>query len=168
MVYEIALSDEEEKALQAFESQQYQVTLISGLGPYGFTETNDKLHAFAGKVVAEAKETFQKKPIQCHLWGFRHDGYEMLICDLFSDDKSQCMPITITACHEQNLESLDEPDVYDMVEAWHLASLIINGLDAHIKPGRHCNEVNERLLARPLKGNETNGMIDLWKGEQRK
>jgi hypothetical protein len=93
----VQLTDEEEQELQAFEEQQYQVTLLSDLGSSGFTETNDKLHAFAGKVVAEAKETLQKKPIQCRLWGFRHDGYEMLSCDLFSDDKSQCMPITITA-----------------------------------------------------------------------
>ena len=164
----IQLTAEEERELQAFEEQQYQMTLISALGPSGFTETNDELHAFAGKVVAEAKETLQKKPIQCRLWGFRHDGYEMLSFDLFSDYKSQCMPITITACHEQNLEDLNEPDVYDMVEAWHLASLIIRGLDAHIKTGRHCNEVNERLLAHPLKGDETNGKINLWKDEQTK
>ncbi len=159
----IQLTDEEEQELQSFENQQYQMTLISALGPSGFTETNDGLHAFAGKVIAKAKETFQHKPIQCCLWGYRHDGYEMLSCDLFSDDKSLCMPITITACHEQNLEDLSEPDVYDMVEALHLASLIIHGLDAHIKTGHHSNEVNKRLLARPLKGNETNGKINLWK-----
>ncbi len=159
----IQLTNEEEQELQAFEKQQYQMTLISALGPSGFTETNDELHAFAGKVVAKAKETFQQKPIQCCLWGFRHDGYEMLSCDLFSDDKSLRMPITITAGHEQNLEDLNEPDVYDMVEALHLASLIIHGLDAHIKTGRHSNEINELLLARPLKGNETNGKINLWK-----
>ncbi|MCE7732363.1 hypothetical protein [Vibrio campbellii] len=164
----IQLTAEEEQELQAFEEQQYQMTLISALGPSGFTETNDELHAFAGKVVAEVKETLQKKPIQCRLWGFRHDGYEMLSFDLLSDDKSQCMPITITACHEQNLEDLNEPDVYDMVEAWHLASLIIRGLDAHIKTGHHCNEVNERLLAHPLKGDETNGKINMWKDEQTK
>lgn len=159
----VQLTDEEEQELQAFEEQQYQMTLISDLGPSGFTETNDELHTFAGKVVAKAKETFQQKPILCRLWGFRHDGYEMLSCDLFSDDNSLRMPFTITACHEQNLEDLDEPDVYDMVEALHLASLIIHGLDAHIKTGCHNNEINERLLARPLKGNETNGKINLWK-----
>ncbi|NMU18813.1 hypothetical protein HKA97_02345, partial [Vibrio parahaemolyticus] len=55
----VQLTDEEEQELQAFEKQQYQMTLISALGPSGFTETNDELHAFAGKVVAKAKETFQ-------------------------------------------------------------------------------------------------------------
>ncbi|EHJ9985468.1 hypothetical protein KB976_004609 [Vibrio parahaemolyticus] len=89
----IQLTDEEEQELQAFEEQQYQMTLISDLGPSGFTETNDELHSFAGKVVAKAKETFRQKPILCRLWGFRHDGYEMLSCDLFSDDKSLRMPI---------------------------------------------------------------------------
>ncbi|YCO02362.1 hypothetical protein ACB087_10305 (plasmid) [Vibrio sp. VNB-15] len=159
----IQLTDEEEQELQIFEKQQYQMTLISGLGTSGFTKTNDKLHAFAGKLVAKAKETFQQKPIQCRLWGFRHGDYEMLSCDLLNGDKSQRMPITITACYEQNLEDLNEPDVYDMVEALHLASLIIHGLDAHIETGRHGNEVSKRLLARPLKGNETNGKIKLWK-----
>ena len=109
----VQLTDEEEQELQAFEEQQhqkefqelekqqYQMPLISALGPSGFTETNDGLHAFVGKVVAKAKETFQQKPILCCLWGFRHDEYEMLSCDLFSDDKLLCMPITITACHQR-------------------------------------------------------------------
>ena len=68
----VQLTDEEEQELQAFEEQQhqkefqelekqqYQMPLISALGPSGFTKTNDKLHTFAGKVVAKAKETFQQ------------------------------------------------------------------------------------------------------------
>jgi hypothetical protein len=136
---------------------------ISELGPMGFTHTNDELHAFAGQVVAKAKDTFQAHPIHCHLWAFRHDKYEMLSCDLFNDDVQLRMPITITACQHQQLHHLDEPDVHDITEAFHLASLIIRALDAQVEIGRHGNEINERVLARPLKGQETNGDIDLWK-----
>ncbi|MGX9517243.1 hypothetical protein ACWX0P_00080 [Vibrio mediterranei] len=135
----------------------------SELGPTGFTYTNDNLHAFAGQVVAKAKDMFQAHPIYCRLWAFRHDEYEMLSCDLFCDDDSLHMPITITACQHQQLHHLDEPDVQDMTEALHLASLIICALEAQIEIGRHHNEINEHVLARPLKGKETNGDIYLWK-----
>ncbi|TNZ86138.1 hypothetical protein CGK40_24695 [Vibrio parahaemolyticus] len=56
----VQLTVEEEQELQAFEEQEYQMTLISGLGPSGVTETNDELHAFAGKVVAKAKKHFSR------------------------------------------------------------------------------------------------------------
>ncbi|NOI26805.1 hypothetical protein [Vibrio mediterranei] len=135
----------------------------SELGPMGFTYTNDNLHAFAGQVVAKAKDMFQAHPIYCRLWAFRHDEYEMLSCDLFCDDDSLHMPITITACQHQQLHHLDEPDVQDMTEAFHLASIIICALEAQIEIGRHHNEINKHVLARPLKGKETNGDIHLWK-----
>ena len=149
---------------QRFKQDSYHdgINSISDLGVSGFTKTNNDLHIFAGKAVAKAKETFHNKPIHCSLWACRHDGYEMLSCDLFSDDGALEMPMTILAENEQNLTFINEPCVHDMVEALHLASLIIGGLDPKIQIGRHSNETNESLLARPLKENETNGNINLW------
>lgn len=137
---------------------------ISALGASGFTHTNNELHAFAGKVVALAREKFHGQPIQCNLWGYRHDSNESLSCDLISGDNTISLPITIICTGSSFLEFpyLDGIEVVDMVEALHLSSLIIQGVDATVVTGRHESEINESLLARPLEKYETNGQIDLW------
>lgn len=137
---------------------------ISALGASGFTHTNNELHAFAGKVVALAREKFHGLPIQCNLWGYRQANHESLSCDLSSPDKTTYLPIRIICTGRTLLEYpyLDAIEVVDIVEALHLSSLIIQAVNATVVTGRHESEINESLLARPLEKYETNGQIDLW------
>lgn len=141
---------------------------FSYLPASGFTKTNTLLHEFASRVVAEAKSRFGDNKIKAGVWSYREQGREFLSCDLFSIDESIdiCMPITICAEGEYCFDMNDEPDVIDMAEAVHLAGIITKALDAVVEIGRLCNEVNECVLEFPLKDNETNGHINLWKKNQ--
>ncbi|HIF0756558.1 TPA: hypothetical protein ACXYP6_005050 [Escherichia coli] len=73
------------------------------------------------------------------------------------------MPVTISAVERQMLEYLDEPEVFDMAEALHLAGLITKALDAKVIIGLGRNEVNPDVLAKPLGEGHSNGEINLWK-----
>ncbi len=136
---------------------------ISTLSASGFRYTNNELHAFAGKTASFAKETFKDKPVFCSLWGFRHDGCEILSCDLSSPEQSIRLPITIMSTGSSLLEHLDGIEVIDMVEALHLASLIIHGVGATVVTGRHSNEINESLFAKPLREHQASSPINLWR-----
>ena len=138
---------------------------MSDLNPTAFTFTDKEIHDCAGKIVKQAKEIFNAAPVTARVWSFRHDGYEMISCDLSDQGETKWMPIVITATGEQMLEIIDEPEVFDMTEALHLAGLIVRAMDAKVIVGRGQNEINPEVLAKPLIGRETNGKINLWKQE---
>ncbi|WP_261641006.1 hypothetical protein [Erwinia mallotivora] len=135
----------------------------SHLPPSGFTSTSTALHTAAGGIVDAARQLFGDRPVRASVWAFRHDGCTMLSCDLFcGDDDSLNMPITITAEGEADFTVPDEPTVYDLTEALHLAGLITRALDAQVVLGLGKNETNPAVLARPLATGETNGPVNLW------
>ncbi|EKN4845613.1 hypothetical protein [Yersinia sp. 2105 StPb PI] len=151
-----------EKSEQERESEQLK---ISRLDPSGFTETNKALHDCAGAVVKKAKELFKSEPVMAQVWSYRWGGYDMISCDLYSQDRTVSMPVTISAVERQMLEYLDEPEVFDMAEAVHLAGLITKALDAKVIVGLWRNEVNPDVLTKPLGEGYSNGEINLWKQE---
>lgn len=67
------------------------------------------------------------------------------------------------AAGRQMLDVPDEPEVFDMTEALHLAGMITQALDATVTVGRTGNEVNETVLPAPLPAGNTNGRINLWR-----
>ncbi|HIA2852043.1 TPA: hypothetical protein ACWP1P_004812 [Escherichia coli] len=144
---------------------------ISRLEPSGFTETNKALHDCAGDIVKKAKELFKSEPVIAQVWSYRWGGYSMISCDLFSQDRTVSMPVTISAVERQMVEYpaesevFTEVEVFDMAEALHLAGLITQALDAQIIIGLGRNEVNPDVLAKPLEEDHLNGEINLWKQE---
>lgn len=155
---EIAAQDLEKQALTGAERLKQ-----SRLEPSGFTETNAALHACAGHIVAKVKASFAGAPVKAQLWAYRWHDCEVLSCDLLSEDAANAIPVTITAAGRQMLDVPDEPEVFDMTEAVHLAGLIIQALDATVTVGRTANEVNEAVLPAPLAAGHTNGRINLWR-----
>jgi hypothetical protein len=135
----------------------------SRLEPSGFTETSSALHECAGHIVAKAKAYFAGAPVKAQLWAYRWDDCEILSCDLLSEDAANAIPVTITAAGRQMLDVPDEPEVFDMTEALHLAGMITQALDATVTVGRTGNEVNETVLPAPLPAGNTNGRINLWR-----
>lgn len=73
---------------------------MSRLESSGFTETNTALHNCAVEIVKKAKELFNSAPVVAVVWPYRYGGYEMISCDLFSEDRTVGMPITISAAKE--------------------------------------------------------------------
>ncbi|NPE55899.1 hypothetical protein HLB25_10295 [Dickeya dadantii] len=144
-------------------NREKELQNISRLDPSGFTETNKDLHDCAGAIVKKAKEIFKSEPVIAQVWSYRWDGYSMISCDLFSQDRTVGMPVTISAVGRQMFKVLDEPDVFDMAEAVHLAGLITKALDAKVIVGLGRNEVNPDVLAKPLGEGHSNGEINLWK-----
>ncbi|MCX8959095.1 hypothetical protein EHW65_18215 [Erwinia psidii] len=145
------------------QKQENAFNLVSHLPPSGFTRTSTALHTAAGGIVDAARRLFGDRQVRASVWAFRHDGCTMLSCDLFcDDDDSLNMPVTVTAEGEANFSVLDEPTVYDLTEALHLAGLIIRALGAKVVLGLGKNESNPAVLARPLAEGETNGPINLW------
>ncbi|MCL6336287.1 hypothetical protein EXT65_21065 [Pectobacterium carotovorum subsp. carotovorum] len=152
---------ENEKEIQQLE--EAELIKLSHLEPSGFTETNKELHDCAGKIVKKAKEKFKDEPVITKVWAYRFGGYNMISCDLFTQDRSVTMPVTISAVERQMLDDLDEPDVFDMAEAVHLVGLITQALDATVIVGLGRNEINPHVLAQPLGEGHTNGAINLWR-----
>ena len=127
----------------------------------GFTFTRTELHAAAGAIVARAREKFgDSAEIQAGLWSYREQGCSFLSCDLSVGDNY--MPLTICAAGRYQLSYIDEPEVFDMAEAIHLAGIVITALGAKMTIGRQVNEVNPDVLQRPMKPDETNGRMNLW------
>ncbi|ABS45656.1 MULTISPECIES: hypothetical protein [Yersinia pseudotuberculosis complex] len=136
---------------------------ISDLDSSGLTRTNIALHEITGKMVAEVRKQFGSSPLTGHLWAYRHGEAEILCCDLYCKESDTHMPFTITATGIQRFRGTDEPYVYDMAEAVHLAGLLIRALDVTVEVGRGSNEVNPAVLVNQLSKNRTNGPINLWK-----
>lgn len=157
---EIAAQDLEKEAQAQAERQK-----LSRLEPSGFTGTSAALHECAGRIVAKAKASFAGAPVRAQLWAYRWHDCEILSCDLLSEDAANAIPVTITAAGRQMLDVPDEPEVFDMTEALHLAGLIIQALDATVTVGRTGNEVNEAVLSGPLPAGHTNGRINLWQDQ---
>jgi len=155
---EIATNELEKLAQTEAERQKR-----SRLEPSGFTETSSALHECAGHIVAKAKAYFAGAPVKAQLWAYRWDDCEILSCDLLSEDAANAIPVTITAAGRQMLDVPDEPEVFDMTEALHLAGMITQALDATVTVGRTGNEVNETVLPAPLPAGNTNGRINLWR-----
>ncbi|MFH7556444.1 hypothetical protein ACFHU4_16970 [Escherichia coli] len=157
--------DEKEK------NRENELQNISRLEPDCFTETNKALHDCAGNIVKKAKEFFKSEPVIAHVWSYRWGGYSMISCDIFSQDRTVSMPVTISAVERQMVEYpaksdvFTEVEVFDMAEALHLAGLITQALDAQIIIGLGQNEVNPNVLAKPLGEYQSFGEINLWKEE---
>ncbi|ELI9034861.1 TPA: hypothetical protein SMO99_002949 [Proteus mirabilis] len=134
----------------------------SQLVPSGFTFTDTGLHSIAGKIVAYVREQAKGQALTAHVWPYRHDDSHMLSCDFHSKDSDLIIPLCITAGREQCGDPIDEPTVYDLPEALHLAGIIIRGVKAEIEIGRYLNETNPAVLTRPLQHRQTNGPINLW------
>lgn len=135
----------------------------SELSSSGFTHTSIVLHLAAKVIVNNARALFKNNKIYAHIYSYREQDYEHLACDLFiKKDQHQTMPITICAAKKSFFDCWDEPDVIDMTEAVHLVGIITTALSATIICGLHRNEVNHAVLDQPLKGNETNGKMDLF------
>ncbi|EPL6275308.1 hypothetical protein N6147_001955 [Proteus mirabilis] len=132
------------------------------LVPSGFTFTDTGLHGIAGKIVAYVREQAKGQALTAHVWPYRHDNSHMLSCDFHSKDSNLIIPLCITAGQEQCSDPIDEPTVYDLPEALHLAGIIIRGVKADIEIGRYFNETNPAVLTRPLQHRQTNGPIYLW------
>lgn len=156
------IAAEDREKLAATEAERLKQ---SRLEPSGFTETSAALHACAGHIVAKAKASFAGAPVRAQLWAYRWHDCEVLSCDLLSEDAANAIPVTITAAGRQMLDVPDEPEVFDMTEAAHLAGLIIQALDATVTVGRTGNEVNEAVLSGPLPAGHTNGRINLWQDQ---
>lgn len=134
----------------------------SQLVPSGFTFTDTGLHGIAGKIVAYVREQAKGQALTAHVWPYRHDDSHMLSCDFHSKESDLVIPLCITAGQEQCGDPIDEPTVYDLPEALHLAGIIIRAVKADIEIGRYFNETNPAVLTRPLQHRQTNGPIHLW------
>lgn len=156
----------EEEENEKENNREKESQKVSRLEPSGFTETNKALHDCAGEIVKKAKEIFKSKPVIAQVWSYRWGGYDMISCDLFSQDRTVSMPVTISAVERQMLEYFDEPEVFDMAEAVHLAGLITKALDAKVIVGLGRNEVNPDVLTKPLEEGQTNGVINLWQEDK--
>jgi len=156
-------ADKEDFERNEHAKNEIEMRCRSELPPSGFTVTNTKLHKAAGRIVEQARHHFGDSSLKACVWAYRHDDCLMLSCDLFAEgDEKKSMPVTITASEELELSSWDEPEVYDMAEAVHLAGLITKALDAKVIIGRGSNETNPAVLIKPLEDKQTNGEIYLW------
>lgn len=129
------------------------------LPPSGFTRTITEVHEWASAVAIAARQHLSGA-ISVHLWAYRHGQHQTLSCDLFdSSGGVYCVGLhavgqyDLTAAHPQDAEAL----VPDLVDAMHIAGIIIRALDAEVTVGRYINEVNEEVLAQPLGPGHTNG-----------
>jgi hypothetical protein len=132
----------------------------------GFTKTNTELHTWAGKLVSKIKNKFKEIEITAHVATYREQGREHLSCDLINVEHNISMPITICAEGDYYLPldtDMSEADVHDMTEATHLAGLITQAVNAKVILGRLVNEINPEVLANPLRENQTNDHINIWK-----
>lgn len=155
----------QENEKEAQQLKEAEILKTSHLDPSGFTKTNNELHDCAGKIVRYAKEKFKKERVIARVWAYRFEGCNMMACDLFTQDRSVTMPVTISAVERQMLDDLDEPEVFDIAEAIHLVGLITQALDAKVIVGLGRNETNHQVLALPLGEGHTNGAINLWQSE---
>lgn len=129
------------------------------LPPSGFTRTITEVHEWADAVVTAARKHLSG-PVSVHLWAYRHGLHQTLSCDLFDNFGGvYCVGLhaadqyVLTAAHPQDAEAM----VPDLVDATHIAGIIIRALDAAVSVGRYVNEVNEAVLAQPLGPGHTNG-----------
>lgn len=137
----------------------------SDLDPSGGTRTNTALHECAGRIVAAVRNHFGDAPVNADVWSQRwYNGEEIISCDFWKDETDRPLPltVTITALGQQRLDITDEPDVFDMTEALHLAGLITQALNATVTVGRTDKEANEAVLSAPLPAGHTTGRINLW------
>lgn len=161
---EIAAENRENLAATEAEERQKR----SDLDPSGCTKTNTALHECAGRIVAEVRNHFGDAPVNADVWSQRwYNGDEIISCDFWKDENDKALPLTvsITALAQQRLDITDEPDVFDMTEALHLAGLITQALNATVTVGRTDKEANEAVLSAPLPAGHTNGRINLWQDQ---
>ena len=135
------------------------MTVTCDLPPSGFTRTITAAHEWAG-TVAKAARQHLSGAINVHLWAYRHGQHQTLSCDLFdSSGGVYCVGLhaagqyALHAANPQDAEAL----VPDLVDATHIAGIIIRALEAEVTVGRYVNEVNEAVLAQPLGPGHTNG-----------
>lgn len=109
-----------------------ELAKISILDPSGVIETNNELNDCAMRIVKKAKGFFIHGAVMAHVWSYRCGGYNVITCDLFSQDKKLIMPITISSGGRQVLDNLDGLEVFDMVEALHLVGIVTKKLNANV------------------------------------
>jgi len=130
----------------------------------GFTRTHEAVHEWVGEVVRYARTEFAGEAIKACIWAYREQGCQYLSCDLGSVSSDKSFPITLAAEGEHYFADVcggaAEADLYDLPEALHVAGLICRALDAQVSVALVANEVNEKILARPLGPGETNGAIN--------
>ena len=82
----------------------------------------------------------------------------MMACD-FYDEHENHYPLTFQADFYHTFD-LQEPGVPDLVAAMHMAGIVIEGVGAKVvEVGRRCNEVNPKVLSRPMQPGETSGCM---------
>jgi hypothetical protein len=128
----------------------------------GFTFTIKEAHDWARMVTGAASRRLSG-PVSEHIWAYRHDDTQILSCNL-SDATDACFPISLseTGTHYFHVSEQEaEATVCDMVEATHLAGIIVRAVNASISLGLFANEVNPEVLAQPLIADQTNGHMAL-------
>lgn len=112
----------------------------------GSTMNNIGLEFYVQQLSQAIKKEMNQDSLVIHIWPYREGNNEFLACDIFKsetkeigDFKRKAIPITISAINENSLSSLDNPIVYDMTEAIHLAGLLSRKLNAKIILGRESN-----------------------------
>lgn len=140
----------------------------SDLGSSGFTSTLFKAHAWCGTQVSAIREVFgpSVEGVRASLWAYRYGDGHNLSLDLVraSDSRSYSITLQAVGCYDDD-EALDPSgDVYvpDLVEALHLAGIILKSLGLTPYVGAGQNEVNAEVLQVPLAEGHTNGPIRLF------
>lgn len=135
------------------------MTVTCDLPPSGFTRTITEVHEWTSGVVTAARKHLSGA-VSVHLWAYRYGLNQTLSCDLFdSSGGVYCVGLhavgqyALTPANPHDAEAM----VPDLVDATHIAGIIIRALDAVVSVGRYVNEVNEAVLAQPLGPGHTNG-----------
>lgn len=110
---------------------------ISGLHPTGVTKTHPAVQAWAEQVTNNLKAKLSG-PVTATLWPYRIGKHEYLACDI-GDAQGNDYSITFNVglpldCHFDP-HSCD-PATPDMAEAMHMASIVLQSMDAVVTVGR--------------------------------
>lgn len=141
---------------------------MSDLPSSGFTHTDTAAHGWcldrAGEIRQKFKNEIDAGTLVANIFPYRHYDQEYVALDFWDDSgkNPDAYPITFNVgFSEPRFESASDPFVQDMVEALHLAGIILASLNIKPSVGRQENELNHGVLAEPLKPGQTNGRISL-------
>ncbi|WP_454912940.1 hypothetical protein [Variovorax gossypii] len=116
------------------------------LPPSGFTETDTRVFRWAEAAVVSLRGSLHG-PITASLSSYRWDGGQMLALDL-EDGNGRRQAINFTAPFEHSFCTSD-PLVPDLVEAMHMANIVLRALDVTLEVGGYWqNEVNSEIAPR--------------------
>jgi hypothetical protein len=118
----------------------------------GFNYTPNNIHELCTRIVKKAQSVFDDLTlVECYLWAYHHTGTPYLALDM-SSGKDAYLSITMLPIGNYDLSNEEEPCLFDMVEALHVAGIVTQLLGIkNITIGNLNHETNREIPELPLK-----------------